>query len=251
MMGWIKKFISPLNDSSSGKDGDVHSWADDVKKALRKLGLSTSGSMVQRVLRQISSESGGNPKAVQGYIPGDPNNAPQNRARGLMQVVPSTFNANALPGHHNIFNGYDNILAGLNYARKKYGDNLSYLGNGHGYENGGFISSHGFYEIAERNMPEVVIPLDPAKKPRASELLAETTRRIHGNETPTGSQADLSGVESKLDNLITLLTLVLSINKDQLQALTANKAGGNQSMGLTQLMNQMGLQQQQHNFQSI
>ena len=251
MMGWIKKFIAPLNDSSSGKDGDVHSWADDVKKALRKLGLSTSGSMVQRVLRQIATESGGNPKAVQGYIPGDPNNAPQNRARGLMQVVPSTFNANALPGHHDIFNGYDNILAGLNYARKKYGDNLSYLGNGHGYENGGFISSHGFYEIAEHNMPEVVIPLDPAKKPRATELLAETTARIHGNETPTASQADLSGVESKLDNLITLLTLVLGINKDQLQALTANKAGGNQQMGLTQLMNQMGLQQQQHNFQSI
>lgn len=251
MMGWIKKFISPLNDSSSGVDGDVHSWADDVKKALRKLGLSTSGAMVQRVLRQIASESGGNPKAVQGYIPGDPNNAPQNRARGLMQVVPSTFKANALPGHHDIFNGYDNILAGLNYARKKYGDNLSYLGNGHGYENGGFISSHGFYEIAERNMPEVVIPLDPAKKPRATELLAETTARIHGNETPTASQTDLSGVESKLDNLITLLTLVLGVNKDQLQALTSNKAGGNQSMGLTQLMNQMGLQQQQHNFQSI
>ncbi|MGK4062816.1 phage tail tape measure protein [Weissella paramesenteroides] len=250
MLGWIQKFIAPLNDSSTGVDGDVHSWADDVKKALRKLGLSTSASMVQKVLRQISTESGGNPKAVQGNI-GDINNKTGNLAKGLMQVIPPTFNAYALPGHHDIFNGYDNILAGLNYAKHKYGDDLSYLGQGHGYENGGFISSHGFYEIAERNMPEVVIPLDPAKKPRASELLAETTARIHGNETPTASQTDLSKVESKLDNLITLLTLVLGVNKDQLQALTANKAGGNQSMGLTQLMNQMGLQQQQHNFQSI
>ena len=246
MMGWIKKFIAPLNDSSSGVDGDVHSWADDVKKALRKLGLSTSGSMVQRVLRQIATESGGNPKAI-----GGTDGYNEGHATGLMQVKPPTFNAYALPGHHDIFNGYDNILAGLNYAKHRYGNDLSYLGNGHGYENGGFISSHGFYEIAERNMPEVVIPLDPAKKPRATELLAETTARIHGNETPTASQADLSGVESKLDNLITLLTLVLGINKDQLQALTANKAGGNQQMGLTQLMNQMGLQQQQHNFQSI
>lgn len=250
MMGWIQKFIAPLNDSSTGVDGDVHSWADDVKKALRKLGLSTSGSMVQKVLRQIASESGGNPKAVQGNI-GDINNKTGNLAKGLMQVIPPTFNAYALPGHHNIFNGYDNILAGLNYAKHRYGDDLSYLGNGHGYENGGFISSHGFYEIAERNMPEVVIPLDPAKKPRATELLAETTARINGNQTPTASQADLSGIESKLDNLITLLTLVLGVNKDQLRALTSTKAGGNQSMGLTQLMNQMGLQQQQHNFQSI
>lgn len=250
MMGWIQKFIAPLNDSSSGVDGDVHSWADDVKKALRKLGLSTSGSMVQKVLRQISTESGGNPKAVQGNI-GDINNKTGNLAKGLMQVIPPTFNAYALPGHHDIFNGYDNILAGLNYAKHRYGSDLSYLGQGHGYENGGFVSSHGFYEIAERNMPEVVIPLDPAKKPRATELLAETTARINGNQAPTASQADLSGVESKLDNLITLLTLVLGINKDQLRALTSNKAGGNQSMGLTQLMNQMGLQQQQHNFQSI
>ena len=52
MLGWIQKFIAPLNDSSTGVDGDVHSWADDVKKALRKLGLSTSASMVQKVLRQ-------------------------------------------------------------------------------------------------------------------------------------------------------------------------------------------------------
>ncbi|NEZ89927.1 phage tail tape measure protein [Weissella paramesenteroides] len=250
MMGWIQKFIAPLNDSSTGIDGDVHSWADDVKKALRKLNLSTSNDMVQRVLRQIATESGGNPKAVQGNI-GDINNKTGNLAKGLMQVIPPTFNAYALPGHHDIFNGYDNILAGLNYAKHRYGNDLSYLGQGHGYENGGFISSHGFYEIAERNMPEVVIPLDPAKKPRASELLAETTARIHGNETPTASQTDLSKVESKLDNLITLLTLVLGVNKDQLQALTANKASGNQQMGLTQLMNQMGLQQQQHNFQSI
>lgn len=250
MMGWIQKFIAPLNDSSTGVDGDIHSWADDVKKALRKLNLSTSNNMVQRVLRQIATESGGNPKAVQGNI-GDINNKTGNLAKGLMQVIPPTFNAYALPGHHDIFNGYDNILAGLNYAKHKYGDDLSYLGQGHGYENGGFISSHGFYEIAERNMPEVVIPLDPAKKPRASELLAETTARIHGNETPTASQTDLSKVESKLDNLITLLTLVLGVNKDQLRALTSNKVGGNQSMGLTQLMNQMGLQQQQHNFQSI
>ncbi|KAA8439159.1 CHAP domain-containing protein [Weissella paramesenteroides] len=245
MLGWIQKFIAPLNDSSTGVDGDVHSWADDVKKALRKLNLSDSASMVQKVLRQINTESRGNPKAI-----GGTDGYNEGHATGLMQVKPPTFNAYALPGHKDIFNGYDNILAGLNYAKHRYGNDLSYLGNGHGYENGGFISTHGFYEIAERNMPEVVIPLDPAKKPRASELLAETTARIHGNETPTASQTDLSRVESKLDKLITLLTLVLGVNKDQLQALTSTKAG-NQSMGLTQLMNQMGLQQQQHNFQSI
>ena len=233
MLGWIQKFIAPLNDSSSGVDGDVHSWADDVKKALRKLGLSTSPAMVQRVLRQIASESGGNPKAVQGYIPGDPNNAPQNRARGLMQVVPSTFNANALPGHHNIFNGYDNILAGLNYARKRYGNNLSFLGNGHGYENGGLISNHGMYEIAERNMPEMVIPLAAEKKSRANQLLTEANERINGrNSDNNGINLSTERLEKKFDTVIGLLSQLLAkdnntvvnavFNKDELYRKQAN-----------------------------
>lgn len=178
MMKWIQKFISPLNESSTGKDGDVHSWSDDVKKALRKLGLSTSASMVQKVLRQINTESGGNPKAI-----GGTDGYNEGHATGLMQVKPPTFNANALPGHKNILNGYDNILAGLNYARKKYGENLSFLGNGHGYENGGLISNHGMYEIAERNMPEMVIPLAAEKKSRANQLLTEANERINGKST--------------------------------------------------------------------
>ncbi|WP_258088369.1 tape measure protein [Weissella fangxianensis] len=181
MMKWIQKFISPLNESSTGKDGDVHSWSDDVKKALNKLGLSTSAAMVQKVLRQISTESGGNPKARQ---PGaDPDGDGSGPALGLMQTKRSTFNANALSGHKNIFNGYDNILAGLNYARKRYGDSLSFLGNGHGYENGGLISNHGMYEIAERNMPEMVIPLAAEKKSRANQLLTEANERINGKST--------------------------------------------------------------------
>lgn len=51
MMSWIQKFIAPINDSSTGADNDVQSWSSDVKKALNKLGLSTSGSMVSKVLK--------------------------------------------------------------------------------------------------------------------------------------------------------------------------------------------------------
>ena len=106
--------------------------------------------MIDRVLRQISSESSGNEKAVQGNI-GDINNITGDLAKGLMQTISSTFNANKFPGHGDIFNGYDNLLAALNYAKKTYGPSLSFLGNGHGYENGGIINAHGFYEIAEGN----------------------------------------------------------------------------------------------------
>ncbi|WP_273751473.1 tape measure protein [Leuconostoc mesenteroides] len=132
MMSWIQKFIAPINDSSTGADNDVQSWSGDVKKALSKLGLSTSGSMVSKILKQIQTESGGNAKAIGGN-----DGLADGNATGLMQVKPGTFKAYAVDGHNNIMNGYDNILAGLNYAKHTYGNNLSFLGQGHGYANGG------------------------------------------------------------------------------------------------------------------
>lgn len=132
MMSWIQKFIAPINDSSTGADNDVQSWSGDVKKALSKLGLSTSGSTVSKVLKQIQTESSGNAKAIGGN-----DGLADGNATGLMQVKPGTFKAYAVDGHNNIMNGYDNILAGLNYAKHRYGSDLSFLGQGHGYANGG------------------------------------------------------------------------------------------------------------------
>jgi SLT domain-containing protein len=128
-------FIEDAGGSGTGDPGGagVHRWKSDVESALSKLGLSTSASMVNRVLRQINTESGGNPKAM-----GGTDGLADGHAEGLMQVKPGTFRAYHLPGHGNIWNGYDNMLAGLNYAKHRYGSGLSFLGNGHGYANGGW-----------------------------------------------------------------------------------------------------------------
>lgn len=188
----------------------VQRWKDLVIKALDKNGLSTSESMVNKVLRQIQTESGGNEKAVQGGYT-DINTITGDLAKGLMQTISATFNAYKFPGHGNIFNGYDNLLAALNYAKHRYGSDLSFLGQGHGYENGGIVSTHGLYEVAERNMPEIIIPLDPAKKMRANDLLEQANARINGNQvTETASQTDLSRVEGKLDNMISLLSQLVT-----------------------------------------
>ncbi|WP_270340190.1 tape measure protein [Leuconostoc mesenteroides] len=133
MFDWIKKFIAPTQESSSEPAGDgVGRWTSDVKKALSKLGLSSSSSMVNKVLKQIQTESSGNAKAIGGN-----DGLADGNATGLMQVKPGTFKAYAVDGHNNIMNGYDNILAGLNYAKHRYGSDLSFLGQGHGYANGG------------------------------------------------------------------------------------------------------------------
>ncbi|WP_270329625.1 tape measure protein [Lactococcus lactis] len=207
----IKKLLGSLKkkheDDGGGSQGSpsgsgVQRWAGQVKEALAANGLSTSDDMVNRVLRQIATESSGNEKAVQGNI-GDINNITGDLAKGLMQTISSTFNANKFPGHGDIFNGYDNLLAALNYAKKTYGPSLSFLGNGHGYENGGLISSHGLYEIGEGNKPEMVIPLSVEKNARANQLLAEANQRINGNSSASGSQG--------IDRLIIIVSSILEL----------------------------------------
>ena len=140
MMKWIKKFVSPKSSASSGSSGDVQSWSNDVKKALTANGLSTSSDMVQKVLRQIQTESGGNAGVTQQI---QDINSGGNEAQGLMQVIPSTFNAYKHSGHDNIKNGYDNLLAALAYAKSRYGENLNGLGEGHGYADGGRTNQKG------------------------------------------------------------------------------------------------------------
>jgi SLT domain-containing protein len=151
---YVKKMFTTVNPGGSGAER----WRPFVIRALGMNGLSTSTAMVDKVLRQIGSESGGNPTAVQhGYT--DVNTISGDLAKGLMQTISATFNAYKFPGFGNIFNGFDNILAALNYAKHRYGKNLSALGNGHGYANGTNNSAGGDVTVGEIE-PEVITTAD-------------------------------------------------------------------------------------------
>ncbi|WP_273716133.1 tape measure protein [Leuconostoc mesenteroides] len=186
MMEWIQKFIAPINDSSTGTDSDVQSWSGDVKKALSKLGLSTSGSMVSKILKQIQTESGGNAKAIGGN-----DGLADGNATGLMQVKPGTFKAYAVDGHNNIMNGYDNILAGLNYAKHRYGSDLSFLGQGHGYANGGRTNGIGIVGEVEGEDEWVTNSNRPTADSTIIGSIKETAQK-----QPNSFAAKLAGVIS-------------------------------------------------------
>ena len=155
MMNWAKKVINQFGGATHQTGPGAEGWRSAVKKALRKNGLPATPAYVNAWVRQIQTESSGNPHAV-----GGDDGLSDGNATGLLQTKPGTFRQYAFPGHGNIFNGYDNMLAAINYAKHTYGsDMLAVIGHGHGYEDGGLIAKHGFYEIGEGDKPEMVIPL--------------------------------------------------------------------------------------------
>lgn len=183
----------------------VERWRSYVKKALKMNALPTSQAYVNAWLSQIQSESGGNANAIQ---PGaDPDGDGSGPAIGLLQTKRGTFLANAFPGKGNIMNGFDNMLAAIKYAKNRYGSNmLGVIGRGHGYANGGIVNQHQIAEIAEGNKPEIIIPLDSAKRSRAMQLLGIAMDKL-------GVQPKLSAANSNSSSSMeTLVTLMIQQN---------------------------------------
>lgn len=98
--------------------GDQKKWIEEAIKALREKGYNISDSDAAIIATIIEKESGGNPNAINLW---DSNAAAGIPSKGLMQTIDPTFNAYKLPGHDDIWNPVDNIIAGSRYAIERYG----------------------------------------------------------------------------------------------------------------------------------
>lgn len=219
MFDWIKKTLGPLlSPAGGGEDhpqgAGVARWRDTVVKALEANGIEPNNFRVSKILATIQKESGGDPNAQNNW---DINARMGDPSIGLMQTISRTFNAYKHPGHNNIRNGYDNLLAAINYIKHRYGTSdaaFNYVAT-HGYANGGLVRKNGVYELAEGDMPEYVIPTDIAKRGRAWRLLSEAVARFAGdapqnNHDDSSSQQRVSMLESKLDVVIDLLSQLVT-----------------------------------------
>lgn len=208
---WLK-----ANDGGGGKSGK---WNGDIKKALKIAGLPTSKAYVNAWAKQIQTESGGNPKAL-----GGTDGLADGRAKGLVQVKPGTFNAYKAKGHGNIWNGLDNLIAGMRYAKARYGKGgmLSVVGKGHGYATGGLINSSGLYNLAEGGHPEFVIPTDPSRQSDAMKLLAIASQKIEGNKkNKRPNQMRTPSTNNNNDNeMMSVMVRQLEATQRQVELLT-------------------------------
>ncbi|WP_227997168.1 transglycosylase SLT domain-containing protein [Nocardia australiensis] len=99
--------------------GDKAKWIQEALKVLKDMGYDTSDpNLVADISTIIEKESGDNPHAFNGW---DSNAAAGTPSKGLMQTIDSTFNAHKAPGHDDVWNPVDNIVAGVRYATDRYG----------------------------------------------------------------------------------------------------------------------------------
>lgn len=216
MFDWIAKMLAPLNMASSldnPQGGSVERWRSYVERALKANGIEPTAFRVSKILATIKRESNGDPNAINNW---DSNAMAGHPSIGLMQTIGPTFEAYKHAGHNNIRNGYDNLLAAINYIKHRYGTSDAAFNRvaAYGYANGGLVSKNGVYELAEGNMPEYVIPTDIAKRGRAWQLLTEAVARFAGEapaERQTGtSESSLVKLEAKFDTVIGLLSQLVS-----------------------------------------
>lgn len=216
MFDWIAKMLAPLNMASSldnPQGGSVERWRSYVERALKANGIEPTAFRVSKILATIKRESNGDPNAINNW---DSNALAGHPSIGLMQTIGPTFEAYKHAGHNNIRNGYDNLLAAINYIKHRYGTSDAAFNRvaAYGYANGGLVSKNGVYELAEGNMPEYVIPTDIAKRGRAWQLLTEAVARFAGEapaERQTGtSESSLAKLEAKFDTVISLLAQLVA-----------------------------------------
>ncbi|WP_167669958.1 DUF4226 domain-containing protein [Nocardia mikamii] len=110
--------LSRSGGSGTKVGGTVGQWIQQALGVLAAAGVDTSRIDPQAIAIIIQHESGGNPSATNNW---DSNAANGTPSIGLMQTIGPTFNSYALPGHRNIYNPVDNIVAGVRYAISRYG----------------------------------------------------------------------------------------------------------------------------------
>ncbi|MFT8547154.1 MAG: tape measure protein [Lacticaseibacillus paracasei] len=229
VVDWFKKELAKLQDTLGANPGGsgVQRWKPYVIQALKANGFDASDYQVAAWMHVIQRESNGNPKAINLW---DSNAKAGIPSMGLVQTIGPTFNAYKFPGHNDVYNGYDDLLAGIHYMKAIYGSGSSAfarVSGPEGYANGGLITRP-IHALVGEDGPETILPL--TKTSRAWQLLGQAVTNINhnlGNGAVTESEnSGTDDLGKKLDNiadLLTKLSFVLQIGDDQFYPKVAPK----------------------------
>lgn len=196
-----------------------------IEAAAKKMHVNLPPGYAKRLMQVIVNESGN--RSIMQQI--HDVNSGGNEARGILQYVPGTFANYAMPGHKNIWNPYDQLLAFFNnsdwrnaigmttiWGRTKM-DWLHSGPQGHRrFANGGIVSSAQLAWVGEGRDSEAIIPWDITKRGRAYQLLDKTLKRFKADDPtleiskePDYTQ-EFKNLSAKFDQLLSLVSMLLA-----------------------------------------
>jgi len=131
-------------------------WRQMMIDAYRNQGYEPTPEKIDAWVRQIHTESGGDPNIAQQIV--DVNGTGEAAGVGLGQMIPSTWAAYrdpALPDNRRDPWAMTNAM--VRYGERKYGDRLlDVIGRGHGYDQGGILKDkHWGFNLS--GLPEAVL----------------------------------------------------------------------------------------------
>lgn len=185
---WFKKELQKLEDAltpSNPSGSGVQRWKPYIEKAFKELHANATEAKINKLLSQIQTESSGDPTIRQKIS--DVNSRAGHPAQGLLQFIPSTFSSWALPGHKDILNGYDQILAAINALEHGGEGGWGNVGNGHGWANGGWADRPSLFAEVKGEKELAINPARPTSERHILEAI-----RARAAKSPNGFAAQLN-----------------------------------------------------------
>lgn len=184
---WFKKELQKLEDAltpSNPSGASVERWRPYIEKAFKELHVTATEGKINKLLRQIKTESGGDPLKWQQI---HDKNSGGNEARGLLQFAGSTWAADALPGHKDWRNGYDEILAAIAVLERGGEGGWGNVGNNHGWANGGWADRPSIFAEVKGEKELAINPARPTSERHILEAI-----RARAAKSPNGFAAQLN-----------------------------------------------------------
>ncbi|WP_126132939.1 phage tail tape measure protein [Acidipropionibacterium acidipropionici] len=159
--GKFKAFLKKGEEDeggAAGRSGNMESWRSMVRAALKATGIGSGKADEDSWLRQIMTESSGNPNLIQSSALRDINVRNGDPARGLVQVPGVTwadFGKDQGAFLQNWMKPFKNLVVGMRAAAAQHRNWRAVVGHGHGYEQGTLSAAPGWAWVGERG-PELM-----------------------------------------------------------------------------------------------
>lgn len=183
-----------------------------IRRAAHKMKVDVSAGDISHIMNVIQHESGGRSNAVNNW---DSNAAKGTPSKGILQFIDPTFQHYAMPGHTNIFNAYDQLLAMFNDTTWR--SDLTLGGwspsGGRRFANGGWSDKPAIFgEI--KGEPELVV--NP-KRDSSEEYIAEAIE-ARAKVNPDGFAGNLSKIINEAKQSANNMLPFISTGNNHVQA---------------------------------